>query len=197
MRVSSRNAATAVAVALLATGCASLEGIGRAPEVPAGGRVTLSQALETSPGVPTRVYVQDGRVVPEGEVNRYAVHCFFRLERQGDEALAATIEPDRFEVTRPSRSGRRVEGPGTDGVRVAAAGTMSLAMVFEEEGAPLITFYTELALRSERQPQVHDLSCRHDGGPYEEYGPSRGYPTLEQINDTLGEVATVTRAGDA
>lgn len=184
--------ALAAAAAVLVAGCAGTGGYRNI--VSAGSAVELHQALRLPAGS-ARVHIQGGRVVSEAEINRFLVHCSFGLRRQGDEPLVDTIEPDRFELVRPSRSGYWVERSGDDGVQVAARGLLTAGMLFEDDGPPEYLFYTELPLRSERQPQVDDLTCRYDAAqfPYIAGDP----PTLDQINATLGEIATVRAAGAA
>lgn len=183
------------ALALVVAGCATSGPYDRALTLPAGSEVEIHQALRM-PVESARVFIQDGRVVSTADINRFALSCSFGLERSGNEAMIGTIEPDRFEVVGRVRSWAQADAGDTGPLRVASAGMPRLAMAPREPGSPgSYRFHVELPLRSERQPQVDDLRCEYDGNNYDWYFSP--YPGVEAINEALGDVATVTRAGDA
>lgn len=185
---------TVVAIAgLLLAGCGTTAdtppgAYGRAgPDLPTGSEVELHETLRM-PVDSARVYVQGGRVVSYSDINHFALYCSFGLERTGGEPLVSAIEPDRFEIVRAPRTWWRADAGDAEAVRVASAG-VRLAGMRHRQDADRYTFYVELALRSERQPQVDDLRCEYEGQDDDRlFTP---YPSAERIDAALGEVATV------
>lgn len=195
---SSRIAAALGAVAVIG-GCATDGGGYGRTEVPAGSVVELHERLDM-PGGAARVYLQDGAVV-RGGVDDYRVSCSFGLERQGSEELVRAIEPGPFEVVEPSRSWA-VAGapPPDDGVQVAAVsfgigigigfGTFAQQRFGDRASVQRLYYYTELALRSEDQPQVDDLRCTYNGDVVTDHPP-----TAAEIQQAFGDLATLRSPG--
>lgn len=183
------RAVLAVAALGTLTACATSGGGHAASVVPAGSVLVLDRTLDMPPGG-ARVHIQGGRVVPEGDINRFVPHCSFGLRLQsGDEALIGAIRPGRFDTGR-SRSWAQARREPGDGVRVAARGWPMLARSRERGGLIHLRFRTEIPLGSAEQPQVDDLTCQYDGEPYD------GYLTLEQIRSALGPIASLRVAGE-
>jgi len=176
--------ATAV---VLATGCATGGGYARSVIAP-GSVVTLHEPLRMPTGE-ARVYIQGGRPIAHGDINEFRPFCSFGLERKGGEALVDVIRPGRFDVVRRAHSWAAAAAARRNGVRVAANGTLALRGSFEGGGPERYTVYTELKLSALEQPQVDDLRCQYDRVDW-----IVRYPTLEEMQATLGGLATIRPA---
>ena len=147
--------------------------------VPRDSRLALTQAL-TIPAEEVSVYLQDGRLLPFAEVNKYYPHCKFEVYTRG--ATTRTVAPDKFVVT---RSLQEESLSAAAGMRHYAR--LRMAVTGDQPGgAPLRSFTTRLYLRSAKQPDVYRLSCAQWG-----YPPFDRHVTIEEIRRALGEVITL------
>lgn len=178
----SRGAIAALALSLCACQSNGPADAGLAP----GARVVLHRSL-TIPAEETGVWLQDGRVLTAGEVQRYYPHC--RLEVRRRLAQTQTVEPDEFIVTRVSQTllhTVRATPPGVDPMAV------KVGFRFASDGGPSIqTLATLVDLGSNRQPDVMRLSC----GQLEVPPQYIRHVTLGDIRGALGDVITL-RLGD-
>lgn len=188
MRIGKRGAILAAAAAVV-SGCAGMGGYDTMVE--AGSRLEVHETLSIQ-SYSGRVYVQDGEVLRQNDVNIYRPYCSFGLRSRGDEEGAGEIRPGRFEVIQDSRQWYRAGFDAGDGIRVASAGLRRLATM-QDGGLDRYHLYTELELRSQEQPQVDNLRCQYYGRTIDK--TFRRYPTLGQIDDTLGDVATLVAPG--
>ncbi len=143
---------------------------------PVGSVVILNQPLQFRVGS-SRSYVQYG-VAQTGGVNNREPYCMFYLY-EPSEALKQerTIQPDQFTVI---KSFRAAEFASVKPVVQAAV------ILPSANGPSARTLTTTLRLKSELQPQVHDLKCSV-------FGEANLYDfvSINQIIETLGDVATL------
>lgn len=182
-----RARSVCVILTVLLTGCAaagSYQGDETSPyyAVPAGSRLTLHQAI---PFPPERVsvYIQNGRVLPLEEVQRYHPFCKFELYDRRDQAR--TVAPDRITITKV------LQQPLPDAY--TQAGPILLVrlplaqMGNGRDGGPVIqSFITRMDLRSESQPEVYRLTCAH----WTYSGTDRPL-TIREIRRTLDPLFTL------
>lgn len=143
---------------------------------PAGSRVILEKPVTIPPDT-VSVHIQNGEVVSAGAfggVDRYRASCKLEMWSRVDERRV--IEPDTFVVKRVARTIEAVQLSAP--LRVASL----LPMVFElDYSGPMAHIMgTEMFLDSERQPDVHRLTCSYWGEP--------AFPehlSIEQIRHTL------------
>jgi hypothetical protein len=178
-----RKASLLLSLAALLAGCQTMSYYGdeRSPYfvVPGDSRVVLTQQL-TIPAEEVSVYLQDGRLMPFAQVNKYHPHCKFEVYTRG--ATTRTVAPDEFVVTRALQE----ESPSAAlGMRHYAGLRMS-SIGSQPGGMPLRTFTTRMYLRSADQPDVYRLSCAQWA-----YPPYDRHVTIEEIRRALGEVITL------
>ncbi len=173
-----------VPVVLLAACTASVRDVD-APyyRVPVNSLVTLTQAL-TVPAGKTRVFLQHGKVVAIGKLDQYRPHCDFEVRMVSDGNRR--IEPDSFNVT-------RVEVGDDFVVSRAPRVYAALVIVNDSDQPSMISPYVHHWLSSAKQPQVMRLTC-HGGF---DYPGMAQYPTVNEIRESLGTVATLSLATTA
>ena len=177
----SLRAATVLVAAALFAGC-TVTGGDYAPRVAHVSTITLERPLALPAG-DARVYVQDGEIIRQQDRNRFEPWCTFSVRKRGADAeLIDTIERGRFLAGEPLRWSPPESTP--PGMRGVAVGLWPAGL--PDGGTPgLYTWYTRYPLRSDGQPQVDTLTCGYDGDSLD------GHLTLEEIRQTLGEIATV------
>ncbi|MFW5969380.1 MAG: hypothetical protein ACOCP9_01940 [Halofilum sp. (in: g-proteobacteria)] len=183
--------AALVAVLLLATGCASSRDSGPRTDTPvASGSILVIEEGLTLPADRARVYFQAGRVTRYHDRDRFAPWCSLGLRRAEDEALQQAIEPGRFRVE-ASRAGARAAASPLDGIRLAGPLPALAGLDAGRGGLGHLTWYLELRLRSDGQPQVDDLTCAIDRPP-----DWRGRLGLESVRQALGGLGRIGPAED-
>ena len=195
-----RNAPTITAILAAATLLAGCSTSGYGPlgpryqtPIPEGSTLVLNRALNLDKG-DARVYMQNGRVMSEsvlGGMDRLKPRCSFGLERQGNEALISTIEPDRFTIGRARNRAYADRWP-EEGVQVAGLSVLAGAGVSSDDrGGTLaeLTYVLEIPVSSSSQPQVDDFTCQVDRPA--EWAGKLG---LEAIQEAAGDLVTVELA---
>jgi hypothetical protein len=180
-----------LAASLLVAGCASSGASGPRTDTPiAPGSVLVIEEGMMLPADDARVYFQAGRVARYHDRDRFVPWCSLGLRRAGDEPLQQAVRPGRFRVE-AAHSGARTEVSPLRGLRVA--GTVPTRAGMDRGGGGLghLTWYLELRLHSEEQPQVDDLTCAIDRPPN-----WRGRLGLESVRQALGGVGRIIPAGD-
>jgi hypothetical protein len=143
--------------------------------IPEGAVLELKQALELAPGH-ARKFIQFGKPLTDQSRDRFVASCNFEV-RDLDRQAVQTIQPDQFVVTRVEQGYQQV----------VLSRPILVAGDFNHDGAPIITRHNHFWLSSANQPQVIRLSCfGAEGSPHEAY-----YPTQQEIQSALGEVATL------
>jgi len=165
----------------LLAGCAtaSYQGNENSPfyVVPVGARATLTQSITIAPEN-VAVFIQNGRVLPYAEVNRYHPHCKFELYTR--RAESQTVAPDEFTVIRAFQE--ESQSVQTEPLRYAR---LRLAVIGDADvsGPSMMAFATRLYLRSAKQPDVYRLTCVQWGFPRE-----LQHVSIAEMRHTLGEL---------
>lgn len=161
---------------------------------PPGSVIVLNEPL-TFPPNHSRNNIQNGKILGPGRVNLYAPSCqFYLYDSRESLKTTRTIEPDRFEVTRSSQG---VEYVQAKPVEVAAAdmsvgfNTAYMRLRYDDDRGP-VKMKTTMRVSSEKQPQVHEINC----SMYDDLW-MRSYVSVNQIIETLGDVATLELPGTA
>lgn len=181
------------ALAALLAGCqtSSYQGDETSPyyAVPAGSRLALHNEISFGPDQ-VGVYIQNGRVLPLKQVQRYHPFCKFELYHRRDHAR--TVAPDRMTITKVLQ--QYMQDPYTQarGVLHARLSFSGIAgMGDSSKGGPVIqSFVTRMDLRSEKQPDVYRLTCAH----WTYAGTDRPL-TIAEIRRTLDPLFTLYLTG--
>lgn len=146
------------ATALVLSGCqTSYVGDESSPfyPPPPGSRLTLNQELQIPPDK-LAVFIQNGRVMQDVEVQHYYPFCKFELYDKS--AKARTVQPQEIIITTSSQ--HRVKGATALAAPIVVAGTgLSLAALFDDDRPTLQSFSTRMQLHSDKQPEIFRLSC--------------------------------------
>lgn len=180
-----------VVALLVGAGCASPGSSGPRIDTPvASGSVLVIDEGMMLPADEARIHFQAGRVTRYHDRDRFAPWCSLGLRRGEGESLQQAIRPGRFHV-QATRSGARAETSPPQALRVA--GPLASLAGRERGGGGLghLTWYLELRLRSDEQPQVDDLTCAIDRPP-----DWRGRLGLESVRQALGGLGRIVPAGD-
>lgn len=167
-----------IASLFLLQGCNSMawkDSVAYGYSIPEGAVLELKQPIEIEPGH-AREFVQFGKPLAGGSRDRFVASCNFEV-RDLDRQNVQVIQPDQFVVTRVEQGYQQV----------VLSRPILVAGNFNHDGAPIITRHNHFWLSSANQPQVIRLSCfGSEGSPHEAY-----YPTQQEIQSALGEVATL------
>lgn len=168
-------------LAATAGGCAGVpqgEEVSWFEAVP-GDSLTLHREIVV-PSYTARAYIQNGRVEPFPEINRYHPHC--TLETWAVKGVERTVKPDVFAIEKVRRGiNQGVDRGGLKKVRMRFA---------DDGGASPELWATEFFLRSKAQPDVYRLTCQH----LEDPSMLPHYLTLREIRRTLGGLMTLKLA---
>lgn len=178
----------AVAAALVA-GCQSTayQGNENSPfyVVPPGSRLSLTQPVVIPPDRAS-IYIQNGQVMPNTEVQHYAPFC--KLELYSLSPNARTVQPSELQITKTVQEETHGAYTSNEPLRYAQLGRFSVAQIGGDGGAPpLQSFSTRMQLRSEKQPDVFRMTCAQWGYP----GQDR-HVTISEIRRTLDPLLTLT-----
>jgi len=168
----------AVLVAAILGGCQ----IGTPRPAPAdvspGTKLVLTRDLAVPTGV-SSVFMQNGAVMPRGDIDRKRPHCELRMNRQAKADAPIVVRADTFVVESIRR--RRVGDSAT--VRFASNG------LFAFDRAVFAELVTQMTLRSDVQPIVRYLRCEYWGDPV-----AGRHLSMEQLRDALGDLITIEKA---
>lgn len=181
-----RNKIACAAAAALLAGCqTSYVGDENSPYYapPPGSRLVLNQELRVPAGK-LAVYIQNGRVMQDVEVQHYYPFCKFELAENS--STARPVQPDQMIITRSAQT--RVKGATALAAPVVVAGGpgMRLSSLFDDDRPTYQSFSTRMDLRSEKQPEIFRLSCAVWDTP-----SIGNYVTIAQMRRTLGDVFTL------
>ena len=157
-------------------------------EVPVDSKLILHRDL-TIPPKTTIVYLQRGQIfLKHYQVNRWGTYCELELSRKRD--VPQTIEADEFAIYKVKQE--RVFGDGGF-IQLASRGVGfgGVAQFGRDDGGrqDYEVVATRMALRSERQPDVHALICASW-----EPAQAMSYLTIREIRKTLGDIFTLQLA---
>jgi len=168
-----RNWITAVLMTGLLAGCAQTQIQDPASiwyRMPVGTVLVLEQPLVIEPNH-TRVFLQFGRVVRQGDLDRYYPSCNFEVRER--RPAAQTIAPDRFTVVRVEQGWEHA---------ISALEWKRVGQ-FTNDGPAEINRSLWHWLSSGRQPNVMRLACH---GGYTDLQRAE-LPTLQEIRQALGD----------
>ena len=157
-------------------------------EVPVDSKLILHRDL-TIPAKTAIVYFQRGQIfLKHYQYNRYGTYC--ELELSAKRNVLQTVKADEFVIYKVKQE--TVFGDG--GLIQLARGRVrfGLAQSFgrDNDGIRLYEVVaTRMALRSERQPDVHALICASW-----EPAQAMSYLTIRKIRNTLGDIFTLQLA---
>lgn len=144
---------------------------------PEGSRLVLNRALEI-PANWASVRIHNGKVVAFGHVQEQLPHCIFEVSAV--RAEPQRVEPDTFAIVKVVRSISTL----------AAQRGFFIYAGFSDMGRPPQMFYkTIFTLRSERQPEVLQMTCQSD-----QYAGGISIPrhlTVPEIRWALGDLFTL------
>lgn len=141
-----------------------------------GSVVQLRQPLQIQ-AERARVFIQHGKAVVGYDINEYAPQCNFEVDSIDHQGL--TIEPETFRVARVQYL--REEVALAQPLQVAS---LRLAGIWDR-GSTMVFAGYHFWFDSPKQVGVMRMTCRGVYAEPYEVEP----PTLEQIHQTLGEVA--------
>ena len=145
--------------------------------VPAGSKVVLHRDLEVPPDA-ARVYLQDGQVVKAPSI----FNPFCRFDVNDVQPVTQVVRAGEFTVRKTQM----------DMLHISMAEPMRFAAIgFDAGGTSDITLVWYLWLDSP-QPNVRRLLC---GGRFDSPDRARR-PSISEIRAQLGQVATLTIAGE-
>ena len=173
-----------IAGLLMLAGCQSLtldyyQTPGQLP--PAGSSIELHQTLEFQVGY-SRSFIQFGKAINFEQLRVRYPHClFYRYEPPEALQTLREVQPDRFVITDAWVSTDLAAGlPVFSGSMIKTLGG------FDGDGPSSQTLTTTMRLESPAQPEIIELRCSIFTIPY-----LNNYLTLDEIINTLGEVATL------
>ncbi|MGA8262326.1 MAG: hypothetical protein WB783_19130 [Arenicellales bacterium] len=184
-------------VAASVAGCSST-GEYQTPEyrLSKGSIIELTQTLEFPSGE-AHTYIQDGKSESWNDLDLWRPYCSFGLNTTRDhKPLVHEIHPTRF-TTGDTRLGVYAaldpgDPPTVDPDSIFAKRGVEVAGDSADSGGEgssgfpsPYTFYTTIALYSDDEPQVEDLTCAFNGLPTDRN------LTLNQIQATLGSIAKI------
>jgi len=151
---------------------------------PPGTVIALNQPITFQAGT-SRSYIQAGKARTSAQVNRYEPWCQFYLYESKDAMKhERSIQPDEFVV---QRAGQGIGFVMAQPINVAAVGIgvgVPYHTAIGEVGAQ--TLSTTMRIKSEKQPQVHELKCSTTDDALR-----HNFVSVNRIQATLGEIATL------
>lgn len=186
-------------VLLMLVGCATPKT--QPPPVRALSTLQIFQSFEALPNY-TRLYFQNGSVLEQKSLDRWAVYCALYLYNPAAGAgHQIDVNPGNLQVIRVDK---RVESSDYSLSKLGdhtlpGMGILPLpdfrnttwqprqVMTREQDGPPDFYLYqVELTLQAVNQPDIRSLTCFNRWG-------SRGkhYPTLEEIRNSLGSIVKI------
>lgn len=167
-----------VLVGAALSGCASLQGAGLTPNLPApGATLHLLRDLDVPPGM-ARVHIQNGTVMSEAEVNQFQPYCQFMTYQLSTAAKPIRIRSGPFPIT---EAWLRSYSVSRD---TRLAGPL-MRIEFDDASPSQVTLANDMELAAPEQPGVYRLSCRYWSDPTERH------LYLDEIRRTLAGIAEI------
>jgi hypothetical protein len=168
--------------ALLLSSCQSFINMQAWPppySLPAASIVSINQELIVAPNT-VSVWVQYGKVVDRRNIKLSYANCRFELYTL--QAIERKIVPDEVLIRKFVNT--------TDYVSKGYGMVASMVDASGNGGAPMAEIYsTNIYLKSDKQPDLYRLICELWEDP-----ASGSYLTIAQIQETLGDIATLHRS---
>jgi len=151
--------------------------------VPVGSSLELKQDV-TIPGNQVSVYVQDGKLMPYREVNKYQPNCKFEVYKISEQPR--TVHADTFEIIKVEddiessslKSNTQIAALGG----VTGAGHFALGL----DRSEVFNYATLMYLNSEKQKDVYRMTCQH----WESVMDDR-HLSVTQMRQAMGDVFTL------
>ncbi len=182
LRLTNRFAGLVIGISLalfLQPAIASYQGPGLYRQA-MGGTITLNQDIQVNQGV--RIHIQNGRVEDFKEITKAEPYCYFYSTRGKDRLKDPfQVKQAKFVV---SDVIRRREIVLSSPIQVASFGGS-----FFNGGGVQYTMATKFLLGDTRQSDLDSLICSVWADPRD-----RSYVTYDEINETLGDVASMELA---
>ncbi len=179
------------AVGLVLAGCGNLARIEPDPDnrfylPPVGTTIEINREL-TVPGRWARVFLQRGKPVAYGEVDRYHPSCDFELSTV--DPKPRTIKPDVLTVIDVQPGTQEIVGYRS--VHYASRWLMAYSGA-GSGGQYMIMHTVRMRLESEEQPGMNILTCR---GALDD-PPNAREPSVNEMRMALGDKATIVLPED-
>jgi len=150
--------------------------------VPVGATLELHQPI-TIPADKLAVYLQAGEIRPYANIGIIRPYCKFELYRHSDKARV--VRPDSFRIIKVTNN--QALGFPQGNVRVAEArvgmGVHMRLGAGGDDGSPsMVTYMTEMRLKSASQPEVFKMSC----GRLDDLGSE--FLSIEEMRKVLGTI---------
>jgi len=153
--------------------------------LPPGTVIKLNQALSFSPGN-SRSRIQSGVAIGQSRYDRFNAMCEFYLYESKDAMkVARSIQPDTFTIIKAAQNTDFTRAQNVDVAYVGIGGPLYFGGPFDDD-AGTRTMKTTMWLRSDNQPQVHELRCMRDDDPW-----LRRFVTINEMVKTLGDVVSI------
>jgi hypothetical protein len=149
--------------------------------VPVGSSIQLNQSVEI-PGEKVAVFLQDGVIKTEREVDFYKPNCKFEVYKMSEQPRV--VDMDTFSITRivdeieSSSIGEKTTVAAMDSQLAFTAGLYDRSLMFN--------YATKMYLHSDTQPDVYRMTCQH----WESLGDNR-YVSIAQMRQAMGQVFTL------
>jgi hypothetical protein len=178
-----RTLSITVLAAVLLTACDNSRVVrdedSRFYSVPPGSTFTLNREI-TIPPDNTSVYLQNGKLVADGDVDFYKPHCVFELYTISDRARM--VSPDSFVITKIVDQSEDVSigWPRYAGLGIG---------IGYGDGPVHLTFATTMYLESKIQPDVYRMTCKRWDWP-----AIGEYLSINEMRQAVGDYFTLTLA---
>jgi len=147
--------------------------------VPVNSTLKLNQSL-TIEGGQVAIYVQNGKVMQDGDVNKYNPNCKFEIYTMSEQPR--TVDVDRFLLTKVVDN---IESSSLPAVHQLAVldGALTMGML---DRSYMYNYATMMYLHSERQKDVYRMTCQH----WEDVMDDE-YLSAAQMRQAMGNVFTL------
>ena len=152
--------------------------------VPKGSVLSLNQDL-TIAGDQVAIYVQDGQVMPDKDINKYRPNCKFEIYTMSEKPRS--VQPDHFEIITVVDE---IESSGLQkSVQLASLalpeGDDYLAMWLLDHSL-VFNYATMMYLKSDQQTDVYRMTCQH----WEAVADDK-HLSIAQMRQAMGDVFTL------
>ena len=147
--------------------------------VPVGSVLVLNQELTIS-GNQVAIFVQNGEIKPEKDVDKYYQNCKFEIYTMSEQPR--TVDSDSFEIIKVEDD---IESSSLQkNTRLAVRGnTLSFGML---DRSYVFNYATMMYLYSEKQKDVYRMTCQH----WEDVRDDR-HLSITQMRDAMGDIFTL------
>lgn len=147
--------------------------------VPVGSSIRLNQDV-TINGEQVAVYVQNGRLMPYDEVNKYNPNCKFEIYTMSEQPRI--VKQDTFRIIKV------VDDIESSSLQKSTQLALldDVFMFVSLDMSNVFNYATMMYLNSEKQKDVYRMTCQH----WEDIKDDR-YLTVTQMREAMGEIFTL------